>query len=105
MPPISALPLVVNEHPEECPECHESDMLASVYRDGGSQRYCRVCFTVRWPNPEHPRGATTLERLTARGALRVGDVSVSLPGKSRWEEIKLLVRLLVLRVKHRKAVG
>lgn len=64
----SQLPLALNEEPEVCPECKQSTAIYSVYRDMGSQRYCGRCMTVRWPNPNHDRGARLIERMRAKAA-------------------------------------
>jgi hypothetical protein len=65
MPPLTLLPVVLNEQPSVCPTCGRDDTIASVYRDMGSERYCTSCRKVRWPNPGHPRGKIKYDQLLA----------------------------------------
>lgn len=61
---LNEQPLVINEQPDTCPTCGRSvENIASVYRDGGSTLYCVRCLDLRWPNPNHARGAAKLARL------------------------------------------
>ena len=58
------LPLILNENYLVCPTCQNTEHLASVYRDGGSEVYCTKCRTSRWPDPRHPTGSFKFSRLT-----------------------------------------
>lgn len=65
LPHPGQTPLVINETPSVCPDCGSDTAIYSVKRDMGSERYCGICVTCRWPNPNHTRGKRLLEELQA----------------------------------------